>query len=144
MPRNVQAIYQTLCWNPELREQLTLFPYALGDEEASCAVMSIPSNVANGNVVCSDDQMSTHQDMEVHGATHTVRLGDYLGAVRSDVMKIDVEGFEPMVLRGAGVPSSDALRSRDFLWPLSWWLLLWLRFPPIMVVSLHCCGCHGG
>ena len=102
MPRNAQAIYQTLCWNPQLRERLTLFPYALGEEEAACAVMSIPGNVANGNLVCTDEQLAQHQDMVVRGATHTVRLGEYLGGVRSDVMKIDVEGFEPMVLRGAG------------------------------------------
>ena len=102
MPRNARAIYQTLCWNPQLRERLTLFPYALGEDEASCAVMSIPGNVANGNLVCTDEQLAQHHDMERRGVTHTVRLGEYLGGVRSDVMKIDVEGFEPMVLRGAG------------------------------------------
>eukprot|EP00892_Ulva_mutabilis_P003094 jgi/Ulvmu1/12786/UM097_0013.1 len=102
MPRNVQAIHQTLCWNPELRERITIFPYALGEEEAACAVVSLDTNLANGNVVCSEEQMREHQDMEVRGVVHTVRLGDYLGTQRSDVMKIDVEGFEPMVLRGAG------------------------------------------
>lgn len=103
MPRNAQAIYQTLCWNPSIRERLTLFPYALGEEEASCAVMSVFNNVANGNLVCTDEQLARHQDMERRGVTHVVRLGDYLGGVRSDVMKIDVEGFEPHVLRGAGM-----------------------------------------
>eukprot|EP00892_Ulva_mutabilis_P000857 jgi/Ulvmu1/10772/UM069_0006.1 len=102
LPRNAQAIYQTLCWNPVLRKRLTVFPYALGEEEASCAVMSIPGNVANGNLVCSDEQLAQHGDMVQRGVTHAVRLGDYLGGVRSDVMKIDVEGFEPIVLRGAG------------------------------------------
>lgn len=102
MPRNVQAMYQTLCWNPQLRERLTLFPYALSDAEATCAVMSHHTNVANGILVCSEEQLAQHQELDVRGTTHAVLLGDYMGAVRSDILKIDVEGFEPIVLRGAG------------------------------------------
>lgn len=102
LPRNAQAIYQTLCWNPQLQERVTLFPYALGEEEVACRVMSLPNNIANGNLVCSDDQLAQHKDMQTRGVAYTVRLGDYLAGVRSDVLKIDVEGFEPHVLNSAG------------------------------------------
>eukprot|EP00892_Ulva_mutabilis_P002443 jgi/Ulvmu1/1219/UM109_0017.1 len=102
MPRNVAAIHQTLCWNPAIAERVTLFPFALAEEEARCAVLATTFNVANGLLVCSDEQLKLHLDFEIAGQTHAVRLGDYLGAVRSDVMKMDVEGFEPMVLRSAG------------------------------------------
>ena len=103
MPRNVAAIHQTLCWNADLSERVTVFPYGLAEEEAACAVVVASFNVANGLLACTDEQLHGHEDFEVAGHTHTVRLGDYLGAVRSDVMKMDVEGFEPMVLRSAGV-----------------------------------------
>ena len=102
MPRSTQAIYQTLCWNPELRKRLTLFPYALGEEEKVCNVVALRNNLTTSNVVCTPDQMAQHPDMEVQGGAQMVQLGDYLGGVRSDVMKISVEGFEPMVLKGAG------------------------------------------
>eukprot|EP00892_Ulva_mutabilis_P002455 jgi/Ulvmu1/1220/UM109_0018.1 len=102
MPRNVAAIHQTLCWNPALAERVTLFPFALAEEDARCAVLVARFNVANGLLACSDEQLQVHEGFEVAGHTHAVRLGEYLGAVRSDVMKMDVEGFEPMVVRSAG------------------------------------------
>ena len=101
LPRSVQAIQQTLCWNPQLRERLTLFPYALGEEDGTCEIVSDPSKVP-GAVVCNDTQRAGHAAAAVVAEAHLVRLGEYLGAVRSDVMKISLEGSETMALRGAG------------------------------------------
>lgn len=102
MERNVAAIHQTLCWTPELRERITLFPYALGADELSCFVVSDTVNVADGHVVCNEEEVAAMAGALSRATVHSVRLGDYLSSVKADVMKIDVEGYEPHVLAGAG------------------------------------------
>eukprot|EP00892_Ulva_mutabilis_P003936 jgi/Ulvmu1/1914/UM012_0074.1 len=102
MARNVDAIHQTLCWNPELRERITLFPYALGAAERSCLVVSDNTNVADGHLVCDDAEIAAMAGAQSRAPTHSVRLGDYLAGVPADVVKIDVEGYENHVLAGAG------------------------------------------
>jgi len=102
MDRNIAAIHQTLCWNPDLRERITLFPYALSDTEQSCIVVSDTINVADGHLVCSDQEIAAMHGAHSRAAAHSVRLGDYLAGVQADVLKLDVEGYEPRVLAGAG------------------------------------------
>ena len=103
MERNVAAIHQTLCWNAELRDRVTLFPYALGEEELSCTVVSDTINIADGHVVCNEEEIAAMAGAHSRAAVHSVRLGDYLAGVQADVLKLDVEGYEPHVLAGAGV-----------------------------------------
>ena len=105
MARNVDAIWQTLCWNPELRERVTLFPYALGNADRSCAVLADIGNVGDGHLACSEHTVRSYRHMARRGAAHSVRLGDYLEGVAADVVKLDVEGYEPHVLAGAGAAS---------------------------------------
>eukprot|EP00892_Ulva_mutabilis_P003935 jgi/Ulvmu1/1913/UM012_0073.1 len=104
LPRNVAAIHQTLCWNPELAERVTLFPYALGAAERSCVVMSDDGNVGDGHLGCTNGAVISRlrKRMPPRAAVQSVRLGDYLAGVPVDVLKLDVEGYEPMVLAGAG------------------------------------------
>eukprot|EP00892_Ulva_mutabilis_P012302 jgi/Ulvmu1/9444/UM052_0008.1 len=104
MPRNVQALHQTLCWNPELRARLTVFPYALTDKDTRCAVVASADNVSDGRLACSQEQLAQYEAEEfVHrGVAHAVRLGDYLGETRSDVLRLDVDGLAPLVMRAAG------------------------------------------
>eukprot|EP00892_Ulva_mutabilis_P003934 jgi/Ulvmu1/1912/UM012_0072.1 len=103
MSRNVAAIHQTLCWNPELAERVTLFPYGLGDAERSCAVLSGSLNVADGHLVCSEEEWAPYKgEFQARDTVHAVRLGHYLAGVQADVVKMDVEGYEFAVVQGAG------------------------------------------
>lgn len=108
MPRNLMALYSSLCATPSLLDSYTLFPFAVGDKEEDCTMFSDAINTADGHMVCSTE---TREDMLGHGYTerghvHAVLLGDYLAGVRVDVMKMDVEGFEPKVVAGAGAATS--------------------------------------
>lgn len=127
MERNVAAIHQTLCWNPELQERVTLFPYALAEEDQSCIVVSIGSNVADGNVLCNEEEIAAAEGVFYRSTTHSVRLGDYLAGMQVDVMKIDVEGYEPHVIAGAGAAPT-------FFRPVHVQCLIW---------SINVLGRHG-
>lgn len=92
--------------------RVQVFPYGLSDHEQACMMMSLKSNVGNGNgnVICSAEQLAIHSedkqtgDMVARGTTHTVRLDElFKGEPQVDVVKIDVEGYEPYVMAGAGV-----------------------------------------
>lgn len=107
MPRNQLAMYSSLCETPALLERVTLFPFALGDANAECSILSDDINVGDGHVVCDDDLRDAMlgRDYRERSRTRIVRLGDYLAGTRVDVMKMDVEGFEPRVIAGAGAHS---------------------------------------
>ena len=102
--RNQLALYSSLCATPTLIDRFTLFPYGLGAEDAQCVMMSDAINVADGHTVCSEEvraNMASKGYRELN-RIDIVTLGDYLGGVPVDVVKMDVEGFEPHVLAGAG------------------------------------------
>jgi FkbM family methyltransferase len=81
-----------------------VFPYGLAEEEKACLVVSDSINVADGHVICNEEQLERYKgEVSGRGTVHTVRLGDYMSGVDVDVVKIDVEGYEPHVLAGAGV-----------------------------------------
>lgn len=108
MPRNVAALHQTLCWNPDLLKTLTVFPYGLAEEERGCLILSDSINVADGHVVCNQEELDANGgDKTSRGSTYTVTLDNYLAGVHVDVVKIDVEGYEPHVLAGAGDSLQD-------------------------------------
>jgi FkbM family methyltransferase len=102
--RNQLAIYSSLCETPELQERFTLFPYGLGDRDEQCVMMSDAINVADGHTVCNEAVRATMAASGYHELNRIdiVTLADYLDTVRIDVVKMDVEGFEPRVLAGAG------------------------------------------
>jgi FkbM family methyltransferase len=111
MPRNQMAIYSSLCATPSLLDTFTLFPFAVGDEEADCTMVSDSINKGDGHMVCTEEIRNTMlgNGYSERGHVHVVLLGDYLAGVRVDVMKMDVEGFEPKVIAGAGASNLPLL-----------------------------------
>jgi FkbM family methyltransferase len=90
MERNQKAMYSSLCASPALQERITLFPFALGAEEATCSVISDKANVADGHVACAE---STRQSLLMEGYVergkmHVVTLGDYMDGVDVHVLKV--------------------------------------------------------
>lgn len=78
-------------------------------------MMRVGFNIANGNVGCSSEQLENYQgEMMSRGVTHTVRLDDlWRGGPQMDVLKIDVEGFEPHVMAGTGGLQTQAVASSE-------------------------------
>lgn len=82
---------------------MQVFPYALAEEEHACLIVSDGINVADGHVICTQEQVLAYKGaMHQRGTAHTVRMGSFLAGAHVDVVKIDVEGYEPHVLAGAG------------------------------------------
>ena len=115
-PRRVDAMYQTLCWNPDLRERVTLFPHAAVGAGRTCRIYANEHDLANwhgagAQMVCEDGAPPAGT---LRASAHSVRLGDYLEGAQADVLRIDAEGYEPRVLSGAGAatpPSSRVVHS---------------------------------
>lgn len=104
MHRNQLALYSSLCATPELMDRLTIFPYGLGSAPAHCDMMSDSINIADGHTVCSEE-VKAHMAAKgytVLSSVDIVTLADFLEGVQIDVVKMDVEGFEPHVLAGSG------------------------------------------
>lgn len=75
-------------WNCRPFPEITVFNAALGDgSTVYCAQNPLNGNAATRGVMLGGDQKS-------------MRIDD-LGLDRLDFLKIDVEGFEPLVIRGA-------------------------------------------
>lgn len=75
------------------------------------AVWTDPVNILNSHQFCGEEgtRLGQQRCLTPSGPTHLVRLADYLPAHPRDlVMKIDVEGSEPNVLRGAGTGRARA------------------------------------
>ena len=103
-PHRAEAIHQTLCWNPGLQERVTLFPYAVAGAERPCLVTANDTGGADSHIACGG--AGSAPGAHAHAAiVHSVRLGDYLAGVQVDVLKLDVEGYEPRVVAGAGAGS---------------------------------------
>ena len=104
MERNQQALYSSLCASPELLSRVTIFPYALGAQEQACTVLSDSTNQLDGHVTCSPAEKDklTAAGYTVRSRTQVVTLHEYMAGAHIDVLKMDVEGFEPQVIAGAG------------------------------------------
>jgi len=89
-PKNLQLLYASICRNKV--GNVHVFPYAASDEATLMGIQSVGSN---GYV--------TGPSVECYGRTYvqSVRLDDLLGnESRLDVIKMDIEGHEPVALRG--------------------------------------------
>jgi FkbM family methyltransferase len=106
MRRNQEALYASLCATPALLERVTLFPYALGDADATCTMFSSARNVADGHAACTSAERAAMEAAAYveRDVVVSVKLGDFMRGVAVHVLKMDVEGFEPKVLAGAGAP----------------------------------------
>lgn len=80
-----------------------VFPYGLAEEEQACQIVSDNINVADGHVICTQEQLAAYNgQMMSRGTVHTVRMDTFVSGAHFDVLKLDVEGYEPHVLAGAG------------------------------------------
>jgi FkbM family methyltransferase len=112
LPQNEAIIRTNLCFNDPHQERVTLFTKGLGSEPTFCKQYSAPNyNRGNGVVSCNG---STPQHADGHltyrGQMEVVRMDDVLLPCNGGTepppdmvfgaMKMDVEGFEPHVLKG--------------------------------------------
>lgn len=85
---------------------MQVFPYAVAETKRTCMVASDDHfNVGDGHLICDERQMKQYEaSMVARGAVHSVRLDEYLaGSPPVDVIKVDVEGYEPQAMAGAGL-----------------------------------------
>lgn len=108
MARNLEFIRATLCENPHLASRIHLVTFGLGTSNQICTMSAPKDNSGNGLTRCTEDWETNDAEWEkVHfakaGTFHMRRLDDFLNLVKSiDFIKIDVEGYECEVIRGAG------------------------------------------
>merc|ERR1719327_108340 len=115
LPRNQKLIQATACRNPRLAEKITLVRTGLGARDDNCVFVSGYDNVGDGMVQCGDDAKRIQsakgpvvlmgQQYAVRGSFAVKRLDDILmlkgSPTHIDFVKIDVEGFECQVFKGA-------------------------------------------
>jgi len=115
LPKNQELIQATACRNPHLAEKITLHRTGLGPRDDNCVFVSGRDNAGDGMVQCGDDAkriqsakgpiMLDGNEYINRGSFSVKRLDDILmlqGAPANiDFVKIDVEGFECQVFKGA-------------------------------------------
>jgi FkbM family methyltransferase len=95
------VIFQQLCANLALNGLLnvTALPYACGKENGS-VVFEVPDYCHKGNYGSTSMSFQPHSNAR-HQTVQCARLDDLVPDGDVGMMKIDVEGFEQMVLEGA-------------------------------------------
>lgn len=120
MQKNLDLIAASLCANPDVQGRITVHPFGLGAEPQHCDIWSDTNNQGDGIVSCGDPNISDHfaqlykkrwipfgRRRQVYKKRQSVeikRLDDVLATnhvVKIDAIKIDVEGLECQVLKGA-------------------------------------------
>lgn len=121
LPQNEAIIRTNLCFNDPKQERVTLFTNGLGSEPTLCKQFSAPNyNRGNGVVNCNGS-IPQHPDGQLiyRGQMEVLRLDDVLLPCKNGTqlppdivfgaMKMDVEGFEPEVLKGGETFFTKAL-----------------------------------
>lgn len=110
MDRNLAFIRATLCQNPILASRIKLLPIGLGSQNQVCGMASARNNAGNGIVQCKGDgelfEGSGVEFLPV-GSFQIRRLDEVVreqGISRIDFMKLDIEGYQCEVFKGAGDP----------------------------------------
>lgn len=110
MPLNEILLRSTLCANPDSAKRVHLFGTAMGDKAGMCVIKSQDTNLGNGILDCSPGAVQGGEHQAVARAKVTLNTLDRIfyetpGASikylpRVALAKIDIEGFEPYLLRG--------------------------------------------
>eukprot|EP00760_Papus_ankaliazontas_P025500 PhM_4_TR2748/c1_g1_i2/m.86192 len=113
MPRNVALLHLTHCLNPQF--PIVIRPGGLSDKRMTCAMVSQATNVGDANIECDKANLDSSLSRGyVHrGDVSMRRLSDIYppGAFPyPSVIKIDVEGHELNVIRGALAVLKDTSR----------------------------------
>ena len=101
MRSNALMYRTTLCNNPEIMKRVTFYNNALGEESKTCYVFSGTGNIGDGMIDCTGKVID--QPPEGYVVRNTVDLVRLDNIVKQDifVLKIDVEGYEMNVFKGA-------------------------------------------
>jgi len=110
-PMNRFLIEQSICaLKSRLDGSLRLLPYGAGRKHQKCSMISPGSNLGDTMLVCGDIQAQVKWwnewgaprgfAYEVRGEPIEVRRADALVKQHVDIVKMDIEGFEPEALRG--------------------------------------------
>ncbi|KAJ9518273.1 hypothetical protein QJQ45_010239 [Haematococcus lacustris] len=105
MRSNQRLIRSGLCASdPSVSQRVTLHGFGLGAQPATCYIFSDPGNQGDGITMC--DAANAEEAAKKAGSyvvRGTMQVHTLDSVLKRDVkaMKIDVEGFEPLVLRGA-------------------------------------------
>jgi FkbM family methyltransferase len=114
MDRNLALLKATLCENPDIAARVKLLEFGLGTKNQQCSMIALPSNEGNGCVRCEGDKnkgaslaQPWDEDSYVSAGLdfHIRRLDEVLpeeGISKVDFVKLDVEGYECEVFKGAG------------------------------------------
>eukprot|EP00798_Chlamydomonas_sp_ICE-L_P025960 gene25960-11644_t len=107
MDSNRELIMSTLCINPQLRSNIVLHAYGLGEKPTTCMMYANRGNFGDGYSLCGksmDDLQASIPSFDkqyfVRGQMDMEMLDSFL-CTDVKVLKIDVEGFEPWVFAGA-------------------------------------------
>ena len=107
MPFNILLQKATLCANPDVSGRIDLHELALSDVEQRCHLLSQNINVGDGILACDTSaHLNLRGTFKVRGQFDVKRLDDVWPSCKFseqpvDLVKMDVEGFECRVLRGA-------------------------------------------
>ncbi|KAI9364850.1 S-adenosyl-L-methionine-dependent methyltransferase [Zopfochytrium polystomum] len=107
MAANAHAFLATLCETSGLAENSTFIAHGLGAEPATCAIASEDGNVRDGTVTCDPSAIALYRSNPRPAGLlpfrQWLRLAplDFFLDEDAWVLKMDVEGFELDVLRGA-------------------------------------------
>lgn len=95
----------SMCLNSDtIGKHFTLFNVGLGEKSSKCIMFSADHNFGNGQMKCNDTGPEIEPNMSVIGSITTARLDDYIDDAniieRIGLVKMDVEGFEPFIVKG--------------------------------------------
>lgn len=114
MKNNLDLINATLCANPHLVKKVQIHPFGLGAQNQRCNFVFHQKNVGNGITRCTGDKNmwwanwedfsngTTQPDFQLRRFDEVLQELQAKGELpRVDLVKIDVEGYECEVLKGA-------------------------------------------
>ena len=104
MEENIKILRASLCDNPNLSQLVTFFPVGLGASKQTCNILIDKQNRGDGVVQCpqpGDKHWSQpSENQTIVGQLQLHPLDSFIKQP-VQVMKMDVEGFEPHVAAGA-------------------------------------------